>query len=197
MLPDFAEIKKLFIAKVNAEMRAFIRKEPILSQIKHYRHYEGNQMNSQSMDGNVHDSRYRELSSKFDITKEEIISGGYSAFMERALKTAEDIQGQQVRAIFKTISDVTEKTGNVVDGKGKPFSPEMFLESLDKIYIDFDENGSPKFPSFVFHPKLRDKVLSSMAKLDADPALKKRHAEIIEKKRKEWNDREGNRKLVD
>jgi len=197
MLPDFDGLKRAFIQKINADMQKHVRNEPILSQIKHYRHYEGNQMNSRSMDGNVHDSNYRELSSKFEIRNDEVISGGYLTYIEKVMNTATDIQGQEVGVVFKTIGDVTEKTGNVVDGRNEPFGPEMILAAIDKVLIDFDENGNPKMPSFVFHPSMRERVMASKAKLESDPEFIRRHAEIIEKKRKEWHDRESNRKLVD
>jgi hypothetical protein len=84
-----------------------------------------------------------------------------------------------------------------VNGKGQPFTFELFLETLEKISIDFDDQGNPYLPTVVVSPELGAKLKSKLPEWEANPDYDKRFKELIERKRKEWNDRESHRKLVD
>jgi hypothetical protein len=89
------------------------------------------------------------------------------------------------------------KTGNVISGKGKPFTFDHFLEALEKMLIDFDEDGNPFMPSILISPEDWERIKSDFPKWDTDPENKKKIQSIINKKRDEWYDRESHRKLVD
>jgi hypothetical protein len=104
---------------------------------------------------------------------------------------------QQAQLFFTKIEEATEKTGNIVDGKGKPFSPEFFLEALDKILIEFDDQGQPYLPTMFVSPELGNRIKDKLPEWESDPNHKKQFDELINKKRAEWNDRESHRKLVD
>jgi hypothetical protein len=63
--------------------------------------------------------------------------------------------------------------------------------------MDFDELGFPIYPTLILSPDLYEKVKSELQRWSSDPKVIARQKEIIDKKRKEWLDRESNRKLVD
>jgi hypothetical protein len=96
------------------------------------------------------------------------------------------------KTLFATITQISDFTGNVVDGKGKKLSHEMMLEMLEKIHIDFDEEGNPKFPSLVIHPDMA----KSLEKLKSEePLYKEKYEEIISRKREAYYAEKGSRRL--
>jgi hypothetical protein len=84
----------------------------------------------------------------------------------------------------------------LVDAGGKPVSPEMLLEMIDTVQMEFGPDGQPRH-SFVIHPDMLPAVKKIADQMENDPELKRRHAEILERQREAWAARESNRKLVD
>jgi hypothetical protein len=160
-------------------------------------HFEGNRMASTSQDGFSEESEYAEISGGIEVKREEIISKGLSAFEGTLINAAEQIKKQKAELLLNKIKEISEKTGNVANGQGKPFSFELFLELLEKMQIDFDESGNPSIPTLVISPKQAAFLKEKMPEWERNEAYQKKYKEIIDKKRVEWNDRESNRKLVD
>ncbi len=198
MMPDFPKIKARCNTLVNRYIQRLIMSDGLLSQIKTYKEFEGDSM-SVRPEGAKRSRRssYDRTEASVTIPAKELIEKGLAAYLERLAPAARDMQRQQVQAIFKKLEQVTKETGNVVDNKGQPPSAEMFLSALEKIWIEFDDSGQPRLPSMIVSPQLAENLRNLMPQWDKDPEYKKRHDEIINKKRKEWNDRESNRKLVD
>jgi hypothetical protein len=86
------------------------------------------------------------------------------------------------RDFFSSMGEVMTKTGQVVDGKGKPFNFDLVLDMLEKVLIEFDENGKAKLPYLVGHPQ----NLAKITEFEITEEQKKRLDEIIEKKREEY-----------
>ena len=196
MLPDFPTVKKKIGDDFNKKIREKINSAPFLSQIGRKRVHEGNILTSSSMEGYTESSEYKCISSDFSISPDEIIEKGAKAFFSQIDNISKEFINQQSQVIFKKMEEVTERTGNIVNAKGK-FSPEVYLEALEKVTIDFDEFGNPLLPALILNPKDLEKIKDEIPKWEADPNLRKKHLELIEKKRSEWRDRESRRKLVD
>lgn len=197
MLPDYPSIKKKIQKKFREAVKKEIQKDPLLSQIKTHQVNEGNILTSSSIDGYSESVEYKLISAKFEITKEEIINKGPDAFFSKVDELAKEMGKQQSQLVFNKMEEVTERTGQVVDAKSKPLSPQLILEALEKVAIDFDEYGNPIFPSLVLSPDQYEKIKDEIPKWESDPELRRKHKELIEKKRLEWIDRESRRKLVD
>ena len=142
-------------------------------------------------------SDYETIEFEQAVGVDELIEKGPEAYLERVPKIAAQIIDAQHKTIFGKINEVTSRTGMVTDARGKPFSPEMLLESLKKMEISFDQTGEARMPTLVMAPKLADSVKDKLPEWDKDPELKRRLNAIIQKKRQEWIDRENSRKLVD
>ena len=80
--------------------------------------------------------------------------------------------------LFGTMKQVSDLTGNVAKGE---LTVDKILELLEKISIDFDDEGRPRLPQFLCGPKLYEKV--SQLKLTSEQQT--RFSEIIDKKRKQ------------
>ena len=105
---------------------------------------------------------------------------------------AESFLRDMTQTMFSTLSQVTDFTGNVIDGKGNGITHEMLLEMLEKIYIDFDQDGNPLLPSIIIHPDMA----KAFEKLKSDEDIYKgRVEEIITKKREAYYAEKGHRGL--
>lgn len=197
MLPDFPRIKERHAEAINQYLRKLTRQDPLFSGIREERQFEGNRMAIKTEDGEVDQTPYKEVSSSYSIKKEDVIAKGPKAFIENIHEMVEEVKKQKAQLFFEKMEEITKKTGNIVDGKGQPFTHEMFIETLKKIWIEFDEQGKPMLPTIVVSPELGLKIKEKIPKWEANPEYKKQFEEVIEAKRKEWNDRESHRKLVD
>lgn len=197
MLPDFPKIKGKFEEVINRYLQNLIRQEPLLSQIREERHFEGNKLSSKIENGESYQSSYKKISSKYSIKREDVIAKGPMAIIENIQNIAEEIKKQKAKLLFDKLNEVTDKTGNVVNGKGQPFTFELFIEILEKISIDFDDQGNPYMPMVVVSPEMGAKLKDKLPEWEANLVYKKRFDNLIERKRKEWNDRESHRKLVE
>lgn len=197
MLPDFPKLKDKCEDALTRLMRDLARKDGLIAMIPVGRDFEGDKMSSGQVDGNVRDSEYTTIQSETSISKEEVIEKGFGAYIERAQNVAEDMKRQQTQMIFRQLKEATEATGNVVDNKGGPLTQDTYLQAIETVWIEFADDGKPQMPSLVTGPELYKKLEVLFPQWLADPAFNKRLEEILAKKKKEWDDREGNRKLVD
>ena len=197
MLPDFPKIKNKFKHGIDVYMRNLVRQDPIFSQIREEMHFEGNRMETKTMDGDVDADGYKEITGEIKINKDEIIEKGPLAFIQNIQQTAEEIKKQKAEMLLKKVSEISAKVGTNVDAKGEPLTFDVFMKVLDKLWIDFDENGNPRMPTLVISPKMAEKMKERIIQWEKDLGCKKRYDALIDRKRREWNDRESHRKLVD
>jgi hypothetical protein len=197
MLPDFPKIKKKHVEAINKYLKELINQDPLFSGIRVEHHFEGSRMSYKTVDGEPNETEYQAASSEFQIKKEDVIAKGAMAYVENLRDAAEEMKRQKAGYLFEKMKEVTDKTGNVVNGKGQPFSFELFVEMIKKIWIDFDEDGKPIMPTMVVSPELSEKLRVILPEWEKKPEYKKIIGDIVEEKRKKWNDRESHRKLVD
>ena len=197
MLPDYPSIKRKLQKNFLEAVEKEIQKDQLLANIKFHHVHEGDSLTYSSIDGYSESVAYKSTAAKFEITKEEIINKGPDAFFSKVDELAKEMVKQHSQSLLKKMGEVTERTGQVVESKSKPLSPQLILEGLEKVAIDFDELGNPIFPSLVLPPDKYEKYKNEIPKWYADPKFQKKLKELIEKKRREWIDRENRRKLVD
>lgn len=197
MLPDFPKIKKKHVEAMNKLLKEALQ-DPLFSDIREEHHFEGTGMSYKTVDGEAHETDYHAVaSSEFLVRREDVIAKGAMAYVENIRSAAEEMKKQKAQYLFEKIKEATDKTGNVVDGKGRPFSFELFVESIKKIWIEFDEKGNPHMTTMVVPPEIGEKLRVLLPEWEKNLEYKKIMEEIMEAKRKEWNDRESHRKLVD
>lgn len=169
----------------------------LLSEIKQIRHFEGDRMANTTMEGESEESQYQKISTDFFIKPEEIINKGFEGVMEKIQQMIEGTKQKLEKNLLKKITEITEKTGNVLSAEGKPLSHERYIQMLDKIEIDFEDNGEPILPGVICQPNMIPHLKAKYSEWESNPLFKEEFKNIIDKKRKEWHDRESNRKLVD
>jgi hypothetical protein len=197
MLPDFPTLKKKYESITQNYINATQEQDPILSKVGKVHHFEGDRFSSNPQVVGKDESTYKEISFEFSIKREEIIDKGFNAFIEYIRDMGENFKENQAREMFSKIDEATRNTGNTIDAKGTPFCYEQILEALDKMWIEFDDNGSPYMPTLYVGPELNEIIKEKIPEWDKDPQANLKLETIINKKRNEWHDRESNRKLVD
>lgn len=94
--------------------------------------------------------------------------------------------------VRRTMDQVTEKTGNVVDGQGGPMTADLFLEAMATMDHRFDRTGKWLPPTVIGPAAALETLLSS----GEDREGWKRLEAILEGKRDEFRRREAARILV-
>ena len=193
MLPDFPKIKRKVNELLTRYLQRLVRADPLLSKIKEQPVFEGNRMSSGVRTG---ESVFEQISAQSPVKRKDIIEKGLKVYFKSIPLMADEIIKQKTKLLFAKIGQSTQETGNIVDLKGKPLTPERFLELLEKIWIDFDDKGKPHIPTLVVSPETGIQLKQKFAEWAKDPVHERKFEELMERKREEWNDRESNRKLV-
>ena len=124
-----------------------------------------------------------------DLTLEDIIS--------EIDEKAKDLGAQIARHHLKVIGEAAEEVGNVVNASNKKLSPDLFLETLSKMSISFDQDGNPNLPTMIISQKMSEEWRRVAAEADADPEHKAKFDALIKQKKEEYDAEQASRQLVD
>ena len=147
--------------------------------------------------GETEESNYELFSGALEVNHQDLIERGPIALVEGLKKLAEELSSQQSKMVFERLNQITAKTGNIVDAGGQAISPDLILQMLEKIEIDFNEDGQPQLPTLVLSPEYYERLKEKMPEWEKDEHYNRKFNELIQRKRQEWHDRESHRKLVD
>lgn len=199
MLPDFPKAKRQIRALLTSYLRRKERGTGVLSIIRTKRQHEGAVLDNTPFDGPRHEVQYTKLEASFTAKRDELIEvlNSIEYFKQKIDEMAADIIRQKEGLVFSKLNEITKQTGNVVDAHGKPLTPDTLFELLEKIEMDFDDQGRPIMPTLVLHPAMFEKIKDKLPEWEADPGYNRRHKAIIGEKRRQWLDRENRRKLAD
>lgn len=192
-IPELEEELETLVGKF-VENATRIR-APAMGELSRHRVFEGHHSAIVRPSGEEDETEFREFSAESEIPSKTVLYANLDEILECFIPVAEAMANDHEKMFFETMHQVTEKTGNVVDGGGKPLSHESILKVLETIQIDFDSDGNPRMPTMMISPAMEPRL----KELINDPASKefeKKQKEIIDRKRLEWRDREANRTLV-
>jgi hypothetical protein len=169
---------------------------PALHEVPKYFIQEGNRIVTLRPDGSVDETNLKQASAEMFLKGEEIPSLDPQARFAKLDDMAKEMAKQMSEHLFAEINQAVERVGNVVDRKGKPLDPEAYFEVLEKIWLEFNEDGTPQTLTLVIPPEMQERARQTLELIQTEPALKKRYEELIIHKRIEWRAREAARKLV-
>jgi hypothetical protein len=135
------------------------------------------------------------IESEFEVKYDEVPILTLSDILRRLDGVAQRIADQMAKHAYSSIAEATERVGNVVKADGK-ITPEAILELLDKIEIEFDDNGNPELPSIHIHPDVAETLKEALIQLQEIPENRQRFEAILAEKKEKRRVREANRKLV-
>ena len=197
MLPDFLKVKeKIEIMLDYSFMQALLSHLGPVANVPISLSFEGNKTILIRADGSVAEMDPKKATAELQINFEEFEKINDAGVLNKIDSTAEKIAGQQAKSFYEEVGKAAEQVGNVVSADGKPFSMDLFFEGLEKIDIDFDEDGNPSGLMCPVSPALYPSVVKAVEQAKADPEMDKRFDAIMERKKEEWRVRESNRKLV-
>jgi hypothetical protein len=195
MIPDYPKYKHKALELINKRLRN-TRNQYLSPFANAFQIPEGNRFILINERGEESEMNFKKSEAKFTIEMDQISSTSPADIIAKIDTAAQSMAYQQFQDSVESIQSAAEKVGNVVDVKGQGLKPEHILESLNKVWMDFDEFDRPIFPTVLINPQDQEKYQKIYKELFENPEYKSRLDEMIEKKRREWNDRESDRKLV-
>ncbi|GEM_PF-2979472 len=199
MLPDYPGLKEKIQAQFIILMKEHVKKVfPLQGMVKRKIIHEGTSPEYQSeFKGHYEDelTNLKTFSAQASFRKDELRIISMRDILERYLETAEkmgkDIELNSLQELSEKLTEKGQTTSI-----SKSFTPDDILKAIDSVELSFDKNGNAQLPTIMAAPETAEKFSEAIVKLDEEPYLSK-FREIIDKKRKNWNDRENRRKLVE
>lgn len=198
MLPDFPTEKAHLLKYCNQYLDYRIKTHlGFFANTPSFLIYEGEETTLLRADGSVGNMDFRTVESEFQLRKDEIPYLTMDEIRKLLDRMAEQIAEQMSKGMFETLNRELQEAGQVIDAQGKTFNRELFLDLLEKSYVEFDKKGNPILPTIVIHPDMWEVVQRELTAAEDDTNFKLRYEKIIIRKRDEWLARESRRKLVD
>jgi len=197
MLPDFPalklELRKVILAGLAKRIHTG---DPVLAEIKHFRQNEGTLMRYEQQGGKTVEEGFEKMGAEFTILPEEVPDLVGQKLNVKLEEIAQKMIEITAKSFFKKMGEITQAAGTSIDAGGKPVSPEMMLDMMARVQMEFDTDGKPA-QSIVVHPDMVPALQKVSEQIENDPDLKRRQDEILQRQREAWVTRESNRKLVD
>lgn len=196
MLPDFPDLKQKLARRIRARMKEVHASHTSpLSAAAMVHIAEGDRVMSIDADGFESEIPMTLHRVTVTITDEEVESLTTEEIIRRFDSAAQEMAMQTGKTFVESLDRSVRSVGNVVKYDGTITADDLFA-MFEKVLIDFDGQGYPELPTLVCGKKMYSELTDLLPELDNDPAMRERLAQIIERKREEWRDREGSRKLV-
>jgi hypothetical protein len=195
MFPDYPEIKRKLQSNFHKFVDIETQNDQLIKMFKKKPIYEGKVLEITRVNGDFESMEFQPIMVEFKIKPEDLIEKGVDAYYSKIPEVAEEMRKEKSKFLIENVGEITSRTGNIVN-LNKP-TGEWYLEALENGGISFDEFGFSSMPDIFVNPKDYDRIISDFSKLESDPNIKQKIKEIIESKRREWIDKENNRKLVD
>lgn len=197
MLPDYRKIR----GKINDLYYFIIEEEKkhqlgFMSEIKSSRVFEGRTIELKRQDGEIDITEIKTFKTFFNIENHEIEKLMFNDIIERVKNAAKDMCKQYFEYFMGIMDSAITKVGNQIDMQGKSITPEHLMKMYDKLFMDFDYNLQPTKKVILTNKQGQEQIIKAFEEIEKDPVLRKKMDEIIEKKRKEYLEREDNRELV-
>jgi hypothetical protein len=190
MLPEFPRAHEAIQKVWNKLMFAALGfSDPLISQIPIRPQKEGNRATYGDSPVN-----FRKKSVSYKWSPE--IGKGISTekFFGMPLELGKQMAQKQAKDIFTLIEMPTPYTGTIKKEEG-PVNLDLWISKMESFEINFDENGVPVWPQFFLSEDALEEIRLSMS--SPTPEQVKKLAELVAKKRKEFDEREACRRLVD
>ncbi len=168
---------------------------PLMAHSRSLTQHEGHVHSHEQEGGNIISEGYEEIAAPVEIKFSEVPELVGERLIRKVDALADEMARQTSQLGYSKIDELSSAAGTAVDGKGRPFSQEMFLKALESMEIDFDERGNPQM-EFHAHPDMVKVMVKRGAEWERDTNFKRRYRDLMQRKREAWRARESNRKLV-
>ena len=136
-------------------------------------------------------SPIQEISSTMQMKYKDIEDYNLDKFCEELYGVVSNQIESQHKMIYDGIIKATELTGNVVNIKKDNMSADIILDMIEKIEINFDDDGNPIYPEI----HVGSGMWEAIKDIKFNDSQKDREEKILEQKREEWYAKKHHRKL--
>lgn len=197
MLPEFPNLQM----DLSTLVREFVvaKKRQLLGglgDVPNHHIFEGHRNSITREDGERELTGMAEGHAEIRIPFDEFPTLELEQLLKKFASIAQQLAQAQSDHMFATIAKSSAKVGNEIDAKGQKFSADLYLKVLEKLWIDFEPDGSARIPTLHINPQMQETVKQVLEELQNDPKLKRRFEKIIEQKQREWRVREASRELA-
>lgn len=192
MLPEFPVAQEaITLAWNKAFFQALGSSDPLISEIQVRVQKEG----TRAFIG-TNEIEFQRASVGFQWKPEKGVGIPFDEFFAIAQRMGRDMARQQAEHMFKVLSR-PGPCNAVIESADGNISFDYFLSKLEEMEIDFDSKGRPQWPSFFLEPIWAAKMEQKQEEWNRNEEYRKCFANLVERKRKEFNERAARRKLVD
>ena len=168
------------------------RKDPVLGSVKSVISEQIPIVQNTMPSGEVVEGKPLRTELTFALEMDDIVSGDFDKLAAALDAAADNGLKQFMPKFFERIGELTSAVGNTVDARGQPLTFELLLQGFERTQIDFDDQGNPILPKLVLGPEL----YAAFQKLPPPTQeQQKLWDEMIQRKRREFNDSRRHRKL--
>lgn len=97
-----------------------------------------------------------------ELSRAQISSNDISAFRDFLLSMADQFKSELQQNLYSTVSESSEKIGNVVSATKEGSFPKAFLAMLKKIEFGVDSNGNVSLPSLHVGPGQAERMIAEL-----------------------------------
>jgi len=187
------EYERSFAKLVGETVRQLMgRKDPVLGSIQSVSSDQLPIVQNTMPSGEVVEGTPQRTELKFALEVHDIVAGDLNKLATALDDAANDGLKQIMPRFFERIGELTSAFGNTVDARGQPLTFELLMQGYERALIDFDDEGNPILPKLVVGPDLYTAIQKLPPPTEEQQKL---WFEMIERKRREFNDRRHHRKL--
>ena len=196
MLPQFTKAQKLVDELANeALFDAMYKAGPLLLEISSYQQREGASGSFQVTTGEIEKIEFKKTSVEMVSPHKPGRGDALEDLLAIMAKLGADMGRKMQDEILKGVGAATEKVGNVVSIKNGVITSEAFLEMMEKVEIDYDDDGR-SLSSWLLPPEMAAELQKNYQTWQQDPKLKTKLAELEQRKKDQFYARETTRRLA-
>jgi len=198
MLPDLPKEKARLLRTLQRALDdAVAQQAPLLAEVRVIVDHEGEGGSFQTRDtGRIVPVKMKRIKTQVSVPVTLSSMKREEALRRQLAEAAGSMAKDQTQMLFASVTEASDQVGNSVNAGGKPLDPALINEALSRLWIDFNEDGSPRLPTIVVSPEMAARIAEKLPEWERDPKVRAEQRAIIDKKREEWRAREANRKLV-
>jgi hypothetical protein len=168
------------------------RKDPLLSRIKAVPVTQLPTVRNTMESGEVVETEPIKMAMPFSVDLTDAIKGNFENLAATLDNAAEEGLKTLMPRFFEDVGRLSQAAGTATDAGGQPISRELIRKGLENVEIDFDEDGNPIMPTMWVNPEMAEQIRRLPPETEAETRA---FQELIERKRREFNDRRRHRKL--
>ncbi|WP_042703471.1 hypothetical protein [Methanobrevibacter arboriphilus] len=197
MLPDFPLFKyKIRNSAINSVWN-IMNDDPIKSSSRKKIQFEGGGFSHYNLDGERIKKDFTRVGTELTISDDEILDKGILIYLEKMVSAGEEMSKQTTEILTKEIGEAAASVGNTASFNSEQTIDEMMYEMIEKMEIDFDDDGNPYMPILVTGSKAYNTIYNKIRKNPKSQKCNSKMEELLKIKKEEFDVRESNRKLVD